>query len=353
MIIVSVVFVSTNAVARLRGHRTPLFAATAVVLYFLFQVPATPLVVSSEFDACLLAAASAFVIVSIGILLVPASDARSRAKATSFPYASLSAVCAVLSLLTFALHFWILCADEDVGVKPYGLAVLGFLLLGAARSFFFLHKQRTLSSASDILANDPRPPVLFLRSFASDRARLVGPGVFIGVGLPSSRGRTFEQYLAPEIGKFGPFIALGDPEDYLPTLGAVKVYQGDDTWQTTVLRFLEMARLVILLEGESDGLSWELRQVRTLCPPEKIIIITPSVKFPYFGWVAFASLATKAGFSVPERAGPGTIVGFDTEFEPVVLATDAYYPKDYSLAIARWIDRTKVPERDRNAGSVF
>ena len=72
----------------------------------------------------------------------------------------------------------------------------------------------------------------------------------------------FEAYFASEIEKqLGPFMALGNPEDYLPPEGARRVYSPDEGWMQ---RFQELAApaIAIFIEmSRSGNLSWELGQL--------------------------------------------------------------------------------------------
>jgi hypothetical protein len=95
--------------------------------------------------------------------------------------------------------------------------------------------------------------------------------------------------------------------------------------------------LVILLEGDTPGLRWELGQVRQRCSPRHVFLMTPTKKFPRTGWHEFAKLLNEAGFEVPNGdVGPGAVVGFDGSFQPVVLCRNVTTAKDYAKAIRDW-----------------
>jgi hypothetical protein len=115
-----------------------------------------------------------------------------------------------------------------------------------------------MPSGETELSNDQRPPVLFLRSFDDDK-------------------------LAPNLGDVlqpdgealsGPDIALGNPDDYLPAPGAARIYCDHDKWRDEFVALAAKAQIVIVLEGVTEGLAWELSHIRQSIAPEKTFVIT-------------------------------------------------------------------------------
>lgn len=334
MVTLVLIYAVIAGVAELRGYKNPLFGAIGIVLYIILQFPAAEMMPdSSEWTQCIVAAIASVVCMVGLILVLPTKDARAEPKESGVPYAAIGVVC-LLAAIGVAI-FWFYIMNQG---RAHTIIMMGaFLLLTAALACFRLHKQQSLPSASEILQTDKRPPVLFLRSFESDAARVQPWGSGMLPMYPEWMGKSFEEFLAPSIGKIGPFIGLGDPEDYLPTLGTNKVYQRDDTWQETVIQFLEQAGLVLILEGDSPGLSWELGQVRQRCSPRSVFLITPTKKFPRVGWQEFVELLKEAGFQVPESdVGPGALVGFDETFQPIVLCQKLTSAEEYTNAIKDW-----------------
>jgi hypothetical protein len=117
--------------------------------------------------------------------------------------------------------------------------------------------------AESILERDKRPPVVYLRPFATDqqRARLAG--------------MRHEQVLARAFRKVGPFVAIGDPTERLPQLGAARMYADDDEWREVVADLTARAGVVVLHAGESEGLAWEIEHVMGLDEPERLLIALP------------------------------------------------------------------------------
>lgn len=120
---------------------------------------------------------------------------------------------------------------------------------------------RLLVNSQARLRTDPRPPVLYLRSFFDDYEQ-------IEERLDKS---TPEQILAPILEMVGPVIAIGQPgEKSLPLLGAARVYPKD--WQQAVASIISISPLVVLHAGTSPGVEWELEATRRMITPEKLII---------------------------------------------------------------------------------
>jgi hypothetical protein len=75
--------------------------------------------------------------------------------------------------------------------------------------------------------------------------------------------------------KIGPFVAVGDPTERLPLLGAARMYAADEDWQATVGELIGRAGVVLLHTGESDGFTWEVRHVIEYGAPERAILSLP------------------------------------------------------------------------------
>jgi hypothetical protein len=87
--------------------------------------------------------------------------------------------------------------------------------------------------------------------------------------------KTYEERLARTLRKLGPFVAVGDPTERLPLLGAARMYAADEDWRETVDELTARAGVVLLQAGEGDGLAWEVRHVIELDAPERAILSLP------------------------------------------------------------------------------
>ncbi|WP_300514308.1 hypothetical protein [Aliiroseovarius sp.] len=183
------------------------------------------------------------------------------------------------------------------------------LLLGALLAFWFWGwgSRHLQPLAQEVMANDPRPPILYLRSFTNEAA------VF-------DEERGFADMFAPT----GPLVAIGQPGERLPPLGAARLYLEDDNWHECVLDLLGQARLVLIYGGDTPGLGWELRQVRDRLHPSRLTIMVPNDPE---AWERFRALAQEnADLNLPPMptgrlaryASPGVVgfLFFDNQWNP-------------------------------------
>jgi len=86
---------------------------------------------------------------------------------------------------------------------------------------------------------------------------------------------TEEEQYARVLNRIGPFVAIGDPREGLPDLGATRIYVGDGDWQRRVEALLDGARLIVLRLSATEGLLWELRTVIARNDPGKLLVLVP------------------------------------------------------------------------------
>jgi len=153
----------------------------------------------------------------------------------------------------------------QVRYSSWVLTLLGFSLLTRAREFFQI-------DADSLLAADRRPPILFLRSFDDDEKQTYrrSKKAFLDFSL--------ETRLSTHFSRFGPFVAIGSPNDAVPQLGAARVLLSDDEWQPRVLNWMRDARLIIMYSGTTHWVNWELRQVVKNECATRLILVMPEIK---------------------------------------------------------------------------
>jgi hypothetical protein len=137
-------------------------------------------------------------------------------------------------------------------------------------------RRMRVRGAERALAEDERAPIVYLRPFDADSAEIatrwssrqrISP--FGGVE------KTYEERLARSLREVGPFVAIGDPTERLPQLGAARLYAADEEWQRNVDDLTARAGVILLHAGESQGLAWEVRHVIALDAPERLILSLP------------------------------------------------------------------------------
>jgi hypothetical protein len=85
-----------------------------------------------------------------------------------------------------------------------------------------------------VLRNDARPPILYLRSFSED---------IEGYSYKLIQ-KTPEEQLVSEYNYWGPVIAVGQPGERHPFLGALRIYFDDEVWRAGVLYLMSVSQLV-------------------------------------------------------------------------------------------------------------
>jgi hypothetical protein len=114
----------------------------------------------------------------------------------------------------------------------------------------------------NVFLHDDRVPILYLRAFSeeySDRLEGFFP-------------KTPEERLANYYQSYGPVIAVGEPEEEIPLLGASRIYFDNATWQAGILYLMSVSQLVVIHAGFAPGLLWELGVARQKVQPERLQI---------------------------------------------------------------------------------
>jgi hypothetical protein len=158
------------------------------------------------------------------------------------------------------------------------MAYMGAGMAAVAVGVRLLHRGQQLiaKSATALLCEDARTPIVYLRSFEFDS--LFSQRTQIGE-VPSRT--TQEQDLVEALSDRGPVIAIGKPGEPLPTLGAARAYVGDDEWRDRVRVFISDAQLIVLATAGTSGLLWELEQAIALGRPESLVLVVPDVRPSY------------------------------------------------------------------------
>lgn len=349
MLLLMLVFGLVTAIYRERGWFSPLIGITAVLVQPLIEMflggalglflftPEHNVEDYSElafFGLGLYAALCTILLYYVLSRLVPKIDSRKLAKASNVPYRTIGylIVIGAVALAAYLLYLGITTDDRSVSRMVSGVAVLAVF---SAWPCFNLGRQQRRAAARWQLLEAKRPPILYLRSFDLENASRQS----MRIGAFDKRSnRTFDEMLESATADLGVMIALGDPQDYLPSAGALKVYPSDDDWQDYVIRLAAVSRAIFLVEGDSGGLSWELRHLRESVAPEKIFILTAQRKYRKTFrrkhkaslWGAFRAQLLRAGFvGLDKDPGFGAVLRFDDQLRPRVIArglkrADAY-----------------------------
>jgi len=164
-------------------------------------------------------------------------------------------------------------AQDPLGLK-LGYIALAFAVamaaLAGAVAMAALARRHYALRADRALELDNRRPILFLRSFADDKVRLWGKG-FYG----KLRRKTIDEAIEDLAERLGPFVAIANPHTNLPRLGAAQTYFSNDTWQNAITRWVQMAEMVVMVAGRTEGLRWELDHILADGRQAKLVIFLP------------------------------------------------------------------------------
>src|ERR687891_1738659 len=158
-----------------------------------------------------------------------------------------------LGVVLFFVVLWL------AGVKMNDLAyVVGSPVFLASLWLVTRGRRMRVSGAEHVLAEDVRAPIVYLRPFGADQAKIANRwSSRLRISPREGLETTYEQRLARTLRKVAPFVAVGDPTERLPLVGAARVYAADEEWQETVDELTDRAGVLLVHAGESEGLAWE------------------------------------------------------------------------------------------------
>jgi hypothetical protein len=123
------------------------------------------------------------------------------------------------------------------------LRLITFVVVAAMGA---LARRHYVLRADRVLELDNRRPILFLRSFADDKVRLWGKGIF-----GKFRRKTIDEAIERLAKRLGPFVAIANPNTQLPQLGAAQTYFSNDTWQNAIARWVQTAQMIVMVAGRN------------------------------------------------------------------------------------------------------
>jgi hypothetical protein len=210
--------------------------------------------------------------VSVGGLV---TRLRSHIRQETFPHQALKSVSrrrgaffAILAAVLF-VGAGVLAANspeaEQQGKVVYYLLFPAYICAQQARRYLQL-------DANTLIAVDRRPPILFLRPFDDDNLQTTNS--------PSKAilDYSLEARLSQHFFLFGPFLAITDPRDTVPQIGASRIRLSDDKWQRAVLALVGAASVIIVYLGKSKWITWELAQLIDNQRITSVILVMPEVR---------------------------------------------------------------------------
>jgi hypothetical protein len=162
-------------------------------------------------------------------------------------------------------------------------------------------------------------PVVYLRAFADDE-KVADAGVAQGF----FQLQTEEEQLARVLNRIAPFVAIGDPRESKPDLGATRIYVGSDKWKQRVIELLDHASLVVMRAADTQAVQWELQQSVSILAANRLLLVVPKGRRRYRAIKARCdAYLTKPLPELPRRSAGlksvGWMVRFDPDWTPIFL----------------------------------
>ncbi|MGH4025678.1 MAG: hypothetical protein ACRDRV_13975 [Pseudonocardiaceae bacterium] len=198
-------------------------------------------------------------------------------------YTAISTICVLTGLLAMVLY-----GLGTVLTSPgynYNIRIVfaGVVLLAAGTLLRRRAHRLAALDADQVLRRDPRPMVLYLRTFADDsltiRTATYARRSFID-RLSPRRFARFEEVLVRNLTMIGPVVALNPPGTDLAPIGAARETLPADHWQSTITDWMTDARLIVVgapPEVITPGFGWELRAVDSQGLWSKTLLVLPPV----------------------------------------------------------------------------
>lgn len=124
-------------------------------------------------------------------------------------------------------------------------------------------------------------PIVFLRSFEDDRLTIRADGTRSLVDLLTlHRHVGYERVLVASSRHLGPVLALGEPGERVPPLGAFRVYFEQDDWKAGVSSLLENATYLVVSLGKTPSVTWEVSRLKELGLLDRTVFVVPPVAYP-------------------------------------------------------------------------
>lgn len=138
--------------------------------------------------------------------------------------------------------------------------------------------RRAARDYQDVIEDDARKPVLFLRSFREHQRLLEPPmkSLLARALRLKNRRRTLDEIVLDAASPVGPVLALAAPHEEIAPLGAARLHVDDTLWQTTIRGLAQRSRAVIICLDEGRGLLWELEHLLTAGhDPKTLCLLNP------------------------------------------------------------------------------
>jgi hypothetical protein len=156
----------------------------------------------------------------------------------------------------------------DLAGIGWMLAWLAVTMLYAGYTLTRVGKQLFALTAQELMRRDPRPPILYLRSFSDEYTSIDPPerrlpDVSTIVTDSAKLDTSLEELLTRIFQSRGPVVAISTPDQGLPPPGAARMplLGEENDWRAGVCDLIDRCSGILVLVGTSTGVLWEVEQV--------------------------------------------------------------------------------------------
>lgn len=201
-------------------------------------------------------------------------------------------------------------------------------------------------SGRKLLREDPRRPILYLRSFEEEPKRATtigrlhyvlggGRGFYVSARrdaasilrrdlkrtmFRSGRSGFDEQMIFAEFFEdLGPYVAVSRPGEGAENmdLGAAKIVMDDVNWQEGVTELIEASVAIVVDASHTPSLLWEIRQIVLRSSPRRLLLVLPRTDEQYRKVYEACVSAFPKG--LPLSKPESRLLTFSDAWEPVAL----------------------------------
>ncbi len=160
--------------------------------------------------------------------------------------------------LAFSADTWTMVAHGSIIL---GLQLGGFLWLYRA----FLRMRAATGHFPELAAFDQRPPILYLRHFASENPEVTSR-FFVT--------QSFEHVIAFTFWNLGRIVGLGDPKQRRLSGSVSRLFVSDEGWQETVRAVMAQSDGMIIHYVAGANVDWEVDQSELFPDTPRLVLMT-------------------------------------------------------------------------------
>ncbi|MFG2208801.1 hypothetical protein [Streptomyces sp. NPDC048638] len=186
--------------------------------------------------------------------------------------------------------------------------MFGALLFGGSSALLKRgrqHRHRIIPSFEELAGERY---LLYLRPFALDSVMALPPTEAPGRLFRSPfelPGLTREEFIVRQFHGLGRIVAIGQPGERLPEIGAERGYLPVDDWQDTVSRLLDGAHAAIMTAAPGPGTMWEFTEaLRTVEPTRLLLLVHGDADYNAFREAAAQEYATRSSAGAADVKWP-------------------------------------------------